>query len=464
MWMPYGLALALVAAPSIALAADAVAPASTAAPPLLAHPYSTLHLDNGFTAILVPFDSPGVVAYFTLVRAGSRDEVEPGKSGYAHLFEHLMFRGTANVSAHQYEERIQSLGADNNAFTTNDFTLYTPTVATAAVPELASLDADRFRNLSYARGAYKDETGAVLGEYNKVASNPDLPMAEALGTLAFTKHTYGHTPLGFERDVKAMPGAYDYSRAFFRRFYTPDDCTLFVVGDFDAAAVTALIHAQYDGWTGHRAATNVPVEPEQTAPRSRAITWKSPTSPRLLEGFRVPRTSQNLRDTAALAVAASLVLGDSSDLYQRLVVKEQKLIELTFSPDDAMSRDPGVLSFSAKLKPSTTFDEVVGAVDQAFAAVGRGETSPEKVDAVRRHLLNSRIIELQTPQAVANSLAYATALTGDPRSLQAYADALASLTPEDVARVARTYLIAAHRNVVTLTSAPANRGSKGVGR
>ncbi len=450
MLMPIGLSFALLAAPPPA----ALAAAPTAAPTLLRHPLEVEHLDNGFTWVLVPFESPGVVAYFTLVRAGSRDEVEPGKSGYAHLFEHLMFRGTEKMSAKEYDEHLQALGVDNTAYTSTDCTLYEPSGPTESLPELASIEADRFAHLSYTRAAYKDETGAVLGEYNKDASDPLMPMQEALGALAFTRHTYGHTTLGWKRDVVAMPGAYDYSRSFFKRFYTPDDCTLFVVGDFDAAKVAQIVHREYSAWVGKRAVTHVADEPEQTTPRARAITWKDATSPRLLEGFRVPAAGANLTETAALAVAASLAVGESSELYQRLVVKEQKLLELRFDPDDALSRDPGLLQLYAKLKESTAFDDVIGAVGDAFARVGRGETSPAAVDAVRRHLANAQVLALQTPQSVAGGLARWAALTGDPRSLQAYATALAAVTPDEVARVARTYLVPARRNVVTLTTAP----------
>src|SRR5580698_3305388 len=113
MLTPIALAFGLLASPALVPGA-----AVAASPPLLASPLQVEHMDNGFTVVLVPFASPGVVSYFTLVRAGSRDEVEPGKSGYAHLFEHLMFRGTAKVPAHAYEEHMQALGADNNAFTT----------------------------------------------------------------------------------------------------------------------------------------------------------------------------------------------------------------------------------------------------------------------------------------------------------------------------------------------------------
>jgi zinc protease len=361
-----------------------------------------------------------------------------------------------------YGKRLQSFGADSNAFTTSDFTLYTPTLPKESLPELVRLEADRFQHLSYAPSAYKDETGAVLGEYNKNASNPLLPMEEALRSIAFTAHPYGHTTLGFKNDVEAMPGAYEYSRAFFRRFYTPDDCTLFAVGDVDHDALLGIVKAAYGSWTGHRTPTPAKVEPPQTAPRSRAVAWKGPTLPRVLLGFKIPATSASLGDAAALAVVAAVAFGESSELYQRLVVKEQKLIELDADPDDVFGRDPGLFTVSAKLKSQTTFDEVVREVEATLAKVGGGEIPLGKIETTRSHLMNRLTLSLQTPQAVARTLASFTAWTGDVHALEDYRRALAAVTPEDVSRVAKTYLVPARRNLVTLTgpAAPATSAAR----
>jgi zinc protease len=461
--MTPALTLALSGALTSALLASPVA--ATGAASVFAQVPHVDTLDNGVTVVTVPFDSPGVVAYFTLIRAGSRDEIEPGKSGYAHLFEHLMFRGTEKMSAADYEKKMQALGADNNAFTTSDFTLFTPTVPKDSLAELIPIEAERFQHLSYAPTAYKDETGAVLGEYNKNASSPFLPMEEALSSIAFTTHTYGHTTLGFKRDVEAMPLAFDYSRTFLRRFYTPDDCTVFAVGDVDPGRVLELVKASYGGWSGKRAPTPVKTEPEQKAPRSRAISWKSPTAPRLMEGFKIPATGASIPDAAALALVAALVFGESSELYQRLVVKEQKVIDLEADPDDVLHRDPGLFLLTAKLKATTSFDEIERDIDDALAKVGRGETPADKLEAVRSHVKNALTLSLQTPQSVAIALASWTAFTGDVHALDAYVSALAGVTADDVARVARTYLVPARRNVVTLTGpAPAKAPAAAGGR
>src|SRR5678815_1994186 len=124
-------------------------------------------LDNGLTVVTVPFPSPGAVSFFTLVRAGSRDEVEAGKSGYAHLFEHLMFRGSENYTPEQRDALLKRAGADTNASTNQDRTTYYAVFSKEDLDDVLKVEADRFQRLQYAEPAYKTESLAVLGEYNK---------------------------------------------------------------------------------------------------------------------------------------------------------------------------------------------------------------------------------------------------------------------------------------------------------
>ncbi len=441
--------------------ASAAPPAPIVSGPglLFAHEPVVDRLDNGLTVVTLDFPSPGITAYFTLIRAGSRDEVEKGRSGYAHLFEHLMFRGTKKISAEDYEKRLQAMGADNNAFTTDDFTLYIPVVPKDALGELIGVEADRFQHLDVALPAYKDETGAVLGEYNKDFSDPYLVMDEALREMAFKTHTYGHTTIGYRKDVEAMPNAYDYSKSFFSRYYTPDDATIFVVGDVDREKTLAQIRANYKDWSGHRAKPEIKVEAEQTAARTKALTWKNPTVPRLQIGYKIPSTGSSLRDVAALSVLRALVFDESSPLFQRLVVQEQKVIEIGSDPDDLLHRDPGLFRVDAKLRSGTSFDEIVKAVDDELAKVGRAEVKPELLEAVRSHVLNATTLGLQTPGGVAERIAFWTAVTdGDVRAFETYAKAVSDLTLQDVARVAKQYLTPERRNVVTL-SPPSPKGA-----
>jgi zinc protease len=434
--------------PALALAFAAETAAVT---PLVPKSTEVTKLDNGLTVVTVPFNSPGIVAYYTLVEAGSRDEVEAGKSGYAHLFEHLMFRGTDKISSEDYEKKLQLLGADDNAFTTDDFTMYTTTLPKDGLGDLIAVNADRFEHLHYQADKYKDETGAVLGERNKVFSNPEAQMREDLAALAFKTHTYGHTTIGNKRDVEDMPNQYDYSIKFWKRFYTPDDCVILVVGDFDKAKTLDQIKSAYGSWQGKRAKTEVKAEPEQKAPRARAIPWHGPTEPRLNIGYRVPAANASLADTAALATLVAATFGEPSDLYQRLVVKEQKVLDLGADPDDVVHADPGLLVVDAKLAPQTSFDEVIGAVQGAIDSAARGELAPAKIEAARDHIRNGLILGTQTPGQLAVTIGWLTRVTnGDVYALDKWNEALGNVKPEDVARVAKL-LTPAHRDVITLT-------------
>jgi zinc protease len=419
---------------------------------VLPHPPAVDRLPNGLTVVTVPFDSPGIAAYYTLVRTGSRDEVERGHSGFAHLFEHMMFRGSENMSATEYEHRMQALGADNNAYTTQDFTLYTVTLPSSSLAELVPIEADRFQHLSYAEPVFQTESRAVLGEYNKNASSPLIQMWESLSELAFTRHTYGHTTLGYLQDVQAMPGYYDYSRRFFRRFYTPDNTTVLVAGDVQRERVLELVRQHYGTWTGRRDQPRIAAEPAQRSARSRALAWEGTSPPRMLVGYRIPAFSVATPDAVALEVVHALAFSESSDLYQRLVVREQKLLGLESWRGD-FRRDPGLFVIEAKLREGTRFEEVERAISDELAKIGRGEYPAARIATVISNLRYSLPMELQTPSESADALARFMALTGQVGTLEQYAQRLSTVTPADVARVARTYLVPARRNTITLAEA-----------
>src|ERR1700728_3665479 len=157
-------ALAVLLGPGLVMAAEKPGPTTR---PIFPYPIHKTVLDNGLTVLSVPFDSPGIIAYYTIVRTGSRNEVEKGLSGFAHFFEHMMFRGTDKYSSEQYNDVLKSLGADSNAYTNNDWTCYHMTIPASALAKAIEIEADRFQNLKYDEPAFQKEARAVLGEYNK---------------------------------------------------------------------------------------------------------------------------------------------------------------------------------------------------------------------------------------------------------------------------------------------------------
>ena len=185
-------------------------------------PVSVFELDNGLRVVGVDYDSPGIVAYYTVVRTGSRNEVEPGFSGYAHFFEHMMFRGTEKYSTDAYGAVVKRIGADANAFTTSDWTTYYIVASADALETMMDLESDRFRHLQYSEEDFKTEAGAILGEYNLNFSNPVSLLREKLHDLAYTTHPYKHTTIGLLDDIQEMPNHYDYSLEFYDRYYRPE--------------------------------------------------------------------------------------------------------------------------------------------------------------------------------------------------------------------------------------------------
>jgi len=433
--------------------AVAAALAASAGAQVLPHPVSVDRLPNGLTVVTAPFDSPGIVATYIVVRVGSRNEVEAGHTGFAHFFEHMMFKGTERYPADQYERMLQSMGADNNGNTSNDRTAYTTVLPASALPTLLDVEADRFQNLSYDLVNFQTEANTIHGEYLTAISDPALKMEETLLSMAFTSHTYGHTVIGWLADIEQMPQYYDFSVEFFRRYYTPDNTFVIGAGDVTREAFLALVTEKLGGWDRRLEAPEVPVEAEQTEARRQHVDWPGPAPRRMFCGWKAPAFSTASVDSAALDVATELIFGETSDLYRRLVVEEQQLLTLDMWP--AMNRDPGLFVLDAKLADSLGFDEAIDAFQQAIDAVAAGGVDAARVDEVKSHVRYLIPMTLETPDDVAGLLGEIVAATGDPLALDAYVQRIGEVTPADISRVAGSWLTAARRNVVTLASAPA---------
>src|SRR5215470_17721815 len=252
---------------------------------ILPFPYTQEDLPNGLRVVTVPTDSPNVVSLFIVVQAGSRNEIEPGHTGFAHLFEHLMFKGTPKYSAQQYGQTLGRIGAINNATTTEDFTLYYTTFSKEDLETMLAMEADRFQNLKVSEPEFKTESLAVLGEYNKNSSSPFEKLDEVLSETAFDRHTYRHTTMGFLKDIQDMPNQYDYSLKFFDRYYRPEYTTILVVGDAKPKPVHDLVAKYWSDWKRGEYKADIPAEPPQTEPRTGHVNWPSPTLPIVVIAF-----------------------------------------------------------------------------------------------------------------------------------------------------------------------------------
>ena len=454
--VPRGVTLVAALALTAPAAAKPAATKPAAATKAFPFPMETHSLPNGLRVVLIPYDSPGLAAYYTLMRVGSRNETEPGRSGYAHFFEHMMFRGTPNHSAEDWSRTTTRLGLNTNAFTSDDMTVYYLYGPAQALPTVIDYEADRFQNLAYDEDQFKTEAGAILGEYAKSASSPELILDETMAATAYARHTYRHTTIGFLDDVKAMPSGFAYSREFFRRYYTPDNATVIVAGDFDPKATLAHLTTAYGGWKGKLAATNVPAEPPQTASRHAHVDWKMPTLPRLWLAWHTPGAT-DLEATAAQTVLGAYLFGTTSPLYQDLVLGRQLVdsMDATFTP----SRDPTLFGVAFRVKQVADIETVDKAVRDEIGRIAAGKVDAARLDAVRSNLKYATILGLDTAQRVAVRLATTAARTGDLDYMNKLYAHIDRLPPAALAGFARRWL--RDRNCTTLTLSTTGAAAEG---
>jgi zinc protease len=422
--------------------------AETDLPPVFPYKIEQTVLDNGLKIITVPFDSPGTFSYYTIVRTGSRNEIKEGLSGFAHFFEHMMFRGTPTYSTEAYNEKLKEFGVDSNAFTTDDWTCYHLTASVAALPVVIELEADRFQHLSYDRAAFQKEARAVLGEYNKIASSPMLPLEEKLQDLAYDAHTYEHTTIGFLKDIVDMPNQYQYSLKFFERWYRPDNCIVLVVGDVTHNGVVQLARRQYASWKPGVAEIEIPQEPPQREERRAHLPWVGATQPYLYIGYHVPEFDPHSKNIAALDVLAEAYFSATSPLYRKLVLEEGKADAIVAGA--MFRRDPTLFTVLVRLRDRKDFDEVEREIYRTLDEAAKQPLDVPRLDDIKSHLRYS--FAPDTTDEVARVLGTYLQLTGDPHSLNQMYATYARVVPQDVQRVAGQYFAQSNRSVVTLAS------------
>ncbi len=415
------------------------------------YPYQEETLPNGLRVIMIPMESPGLVAYYSVVRTGSRDEVEPGKSGFAHFFEHMMFRGTKKYPGSVYDSVITSIGASANAYTTDDYTAYHLNFAKEDLATVIEMESDRFQNLSYEKPAFQTEAGAVYGEYRKNITSPFALLNEKVQDLAYDVHTYKHTTIGFEADIKAMPEAFEYSKSFFHRFYRPDNVVLVIAGDIDPKATIALISRAYGPWERGYVAPKVSPEPPQTKERVGTVSYNGKTLPILTIGYKGDGFDPGNKDYVAAVLFGELAFGETSDLYKKLYIKEQKVEFVRASIP--LNRDMPLFEIVAMVKKEEDLEGVREEIEKTIAEFQSQPVSLTRLTDLQRRQKYGFLMNLDTPNKVAGGLARFVALTGGIEVVGTFYAAFDRVSAQDVMHAARKYFVPERRTVVVLKGA-----------
>ncbi len=410
--------------------------------------YKVEKLPNGLTVIMIPLSNPGLVAYYSVVRTGSRDEYEPGHSGFAHFFEHMMFRGTEKNPGSMYDNFMTEMGINANAYTTDDYTCYHLVFAKEDLPKVMELESDRFQNLSYPEPDFQTEAGAVLGEYNKGRTSPWSVLYEKLQETAFDKHTYKHTTIGFKDDVVAMPKMYEYSKNFFKRYYRPENVVVVVAGDIKYDATMKLIKKYYSEWKTGYVVPKIEQEPEQKAERVASVTFDGKTLPILVVAYKGLAFSGTNRELAAATLLGTMAFSETSEIYKKLVLDEQKVefIRSDFSPN----RDPGLWGALARIKNEKDIDYVKNAIDETIDQYKTTPVDATKLSDLKKRLKYDFVMNLDTAEKVAGNLAHYVALTGGIDAVNQLYAMYETITPSDIQAAAKKFLTKERRTIVTL--------------
>lgn len=426
------LLAALVAVVVPAFAAD------LAVPPVQ---YRERILDNGLQVLSVEDHASPTVSVQVWYHVGSKDDPQ-GRSGFAHLFEHLMFKRTKHLKDEQMDRLTEDVGGYNNASTGDDITNYFEVVPSNYLKTLLWAEAERLTNLSVDDGNFKSERAVVQEEYRQsVLANPYGKLFNSIDAHSYVVHPYKRPTIGSieELDAASLQDVVDFHKTFYRS----DNATLIVAGDFDPGQLDAWVDDYFAGIVKPAAAIpQVTVqEPTRTQDKRYTETSESAPLPALAMTWLIP--SAHDADYVPLQVATALLSqGDSSRLHQSLVYRGQIAQQVGAYADGRVG--PGLFAVYAIMASG---HQPAEAETQIRAELDKLATQPipaDELDKIRTQLLTSELKQRQTAQGIAFALGQATLTEGDPARVNTDLVALQAVTTDDVQRVLRKYVTGAH--------------------
>jgi zinc protease len=399
-------------------------------------------LGNGLTVISVEQHSSPTVSVHVWYHVGGRDD-PPGKSGFAHLFEHMMFKGTKYLKDEQFDRLTEDVGGENNAFTIDDVTGYHEVVPSNHLETLLWAEAERMLNLKVDEASFKSERAVVQEEFRqRILASPYGRFFEAVRRQPYLSHPYRRGTIGNIENLDAATLA-DVV-AFHAAHYRPDNATLVVAGDFEPRQLDAWVDKYFGALA--RPATPTPPrtgsEPAWTADRSITVTAPKVPLPAVASVWLAP--SRNDRDAPALEVAAALLSsGESSRLNQSLVYRQQIAVQAGFSTD--LRSGPGLLIATAIVAGGKDPEAARAALLAEVKTLADRPPSAAEMDKIKTQLLTAAFQSRQTPDGLASAIAEASVLGGDANRINTDLEDLQRVTAADVQRVLRRYVVGAHR-------------------
>lgn len=402
-------------------------------------------LANGLRVVSVRDNSSPSVAVHVWYNVGSKDEPD-GRNGFAHLFEHLMFKSTKNMKSEMLDRLTEDVGGNNNAFTSDDETAYHEQIPSNYLETLLWAESDRMVNLNVDEANFKSERAVVEEEFRQsVLAQPYGQFEEAIQKLTFNVHPYRRTTIGTIEDLESA--SLEDVRSFYKAFYRPDNATLIVVGDFD--------EAQFNRWTDKyfgriaKPAGAIPritaTEPERTTERREVV--KAPNVPLPAIAITYLAPPDKSKDTAALTIAQAILSGgESSRLYQQLVYKQQIAQEASFNL--ANHADKGWMYFTAVLASGKTPAAAEKSLLAELKKMQSAPVLPSELSKAKNTLVANAIRQIETNQGKALAIGQSIILRGSAQSVNNQVKELQVVTAADVQRVMRQYFTDKNRVVI----------------
>ena len=412
--------------------------------------YVFKELENGLRVLIVKTDYPDLVSVQIPVSVGARDEDEEGRTGFAHFFEHMMFKGSKKYPQAVYADLFKNAGVDNGAYTTNDYTNYHLDFSKDHLDKVLEIQADHFQNLSYTEAQFKTEALTVKGEYLKNNASPIRKLLAAVRKEAFDTHTYKHTTMGFFEDVEAMPEQSVYGEKFFQQFYKPEYVSLVIVGDVEPTATMAMVEKHWGNWQKGDFVNNITPEPKQLAPKYVHEKFEGLPGHWLLVSYKGADWQPKKKDRAALDLISELYFSNNSALYQELVVDKQLASQMfNYNPE---TKDAGLRHVFIKVNEEKDLATVRDAINQTYAKARTELVSADKLDNLKSNLKYSFVNSLDSSESIASTLASYMHFDRDPETINHLYNSFDNISADDIKRIANKYFIDENRTTVTLSA------------
>jgi zinc protease len=398
-------------------------------------------LANGLEVVVIPDHRAPVVTHMVWYKVGSADET-PGKSGLAHFLEHLMFKGTDKNPSGRFSQVVATIGGQENAFTSADYTGYFQRVPRDELKQMMELEADRMTGLVLTDDVVRPELNVVLEEQNmRVGNNPAARLGEQMDAALFLNHPYGRPVIGWRHEIEQLDreGALE----FYRRFYTPNNAIVVIAGDVTPEEVRALAQETY-GKVPRVADIKPrlrPQEPVQEAPRTVTLADPRVTQPSLSRYYLVPSsTTAPTGESEALDVLTHILgRGANSRLYQTLVVEKGLAVNAAASYDGT-ALDNTRLSVYATPKPDTSLPQLEQAIDAVLAKVVENGVSAEELERSKNRLIADSVYANDNQRTLAQWYGASLTTGGTVEQVRTWPDRIRLVSAEAVREAARRWL------------------------